>query len=262
MLHRTLGRARKRPRRAIGGAMATRMTRAFVRAGAPPSRPSTSRKGENGKKKLEEIAQGDFLTGRVRKVLEHGLVVNVKAEVDALLHQNELDKDKDRFEDFKKGQQMVARVKEVDRKRKKLQLTLRNGGYVEWRRIKARHLQQGKVYSGVVKKLKATPDEDGWLRVREAFVDIGAQCDAHLASAQGVPGVGTPVQVRILPGGTDPELVRVRRRVSAVLVADVEGEGSPQEEQQQTTPKEHPRVEEVEEEVDELDKYDYLDDIY
>lgn len=238
--------------------MATCLTRACARVGASSSRPSTSKKGGGGRKSLEEIARGEAITGRVSRVLEDGLLVNVKAEVDALLHRKELGKDTDRFEDFKKGQQLVARVKQVDRKKRTLQLTLRNGGYVEWRRTKARHLQPNKIYAGVVKKLKATPDEQGWLRVTEAFIDIGAQYDAHLATAQGVPGVGSPVQVRILPDGTDPETMRVRRRVSAELVVDEEEEKTALE----TQPKAPDEPYHEEEEEEELDKYDYLDDIY
>lgn len=238
--------------------MATCLTRACARVGASSSRPSTSKKAGGGRKSLEEIARGEAITGRVSRVLADGLVVNVKAEVDALLHRKELGKDTDRFEEFKKGQQLVARVKQVDRKKRNLQLTLRNGGHVEWRRTKARHLQPNKIYAGVVKKLKATPDEQGWLKVTEAFVDIGAQYDAHLATAQGVPGVGSPVQVRILPDGTDPETMRVRRRVSAELVVDEEREKTTLE----TQPKALNEPYHEEEEEEDLGKYDYLDDIY
>lgn len=158
-----------------------------------------------------------MLEGSVRVVLEEGVILRVRAEVDGYLPMSEMG-DWGPLEKFQRGMQVRAHVLSCNPARHELRLTLRvratssawpwrsihgaargvvgvcdaaidvkpnglqlppqRGGYVLQQRIKVEAMRAGEEYDAQVKKIVRVTDKDGWVQNGGVFVDFGCQVGA------------------------------------------------------------------------------------
>jgi ribosomal protein S1 len=132
---------------------------------------------------LGEIAQGQELKGKVRKVTLSGAIVDIGAQVDGLLHISDLgDRRITRTSDvLKEGQEITAWVKRVDLTGGRLSLTMSEPPKYTWS-----NLEPGMQVEGKVLRLERFG----------AFVDIGSETDGLVhVSEMGTGRVAKPSDV-------------------------------------------------------------------
>jgi len=150
-------------------------------------------------------------------VTDIGLIIKLRAEVDAFMHESELG-DWGPLDRFKRGTELRAPVLVCDPAGRVLKLSLKKGGYVIERKTRAEELEAGAEYAATVKKFLRTTDAEGWVGDGGAFVDLGCQFEGFLATGSGVPPAGREVTVRVLE--FDLADAKVRRRIPVELVAE------------------------------------------
>ncbi len=93
-----------------------------------PNAPRESRREEDdGKLRLRDIEEGQEFTGIVTSIVEFGAFVDIGAETDGLVHISELSDERvNRVEDVVEvGQEVKVRIIGIDRKRKRISLSMR-----------------------------------------------------------------------------------------------------------------------------------------
>jgi ribosomal protein S1 len=154
--------------------------------------------------RIEDLRPGMKLTGEVKRVELCGAFVDIGVGCDALLHISQLSREPINkvTEVVREGDKVTVWVKDVDLKKRHVNLTMLRPPRRAWRELKPGIIVDGKV-------TKLTPFG--------AFVDIGVGCDGLVHVSELAPGyvpdpadmvsVGEEVEVRIL------SVNRRRRRI-------------------------------------------------
>jgi small subunit ribosomal protein S1 len=178
------------------------------------------------KKVVKTLSKGMKLTGKVTNVTEFGAFVDIGVGRDGLVHISELrrqGRDQDSSA-ISTGDEMTVWIKDLDRKRNRISLTIR-----EPARRKLQDLKPGMVVDGEITRLVPYG----------AFVDIGLRRDGmvhvtemargYVRNPADVLTVGDVVQVKVL------EIDRKKRRV-ALSMKDLPVEGGAEEEEEEALP--------------------------
>ncbi|GAP64152.1 small subunit ribosomal protein S1 [Ardenticatena maritima] len=93
-----------------------------------PNAPRESqREADDGKLRLRDLEEGQEFTGIVTSIVDFGAFVDIGAETDGLVHISELSEERvNRVEDVVEvGQEVKVRIIGIDRKRKRISLSMR-----------------------------------------------------------------------------------------------------------------------------------------
>lgn len=175
------------------------------------------------KKIVKVLSVGMEVTGKVKRVSEYGAFVDIGVGRDGLLHISELSTNRVRKVDdlIKEGDEINVWIKELDRDKNRISLTMIAPGTKT-----IRDLAVGELVSGTVQRLTAYG----------AFVDIGLERDAmlhvkemgdgYVAKPEDVVKVGDEIEARI--SGVDARRGRVDLSLKGLRPAA--GSSSPAEE--------------------------------
>lgn len=156
------------------------------------------------KKVVKVLSVGQEVTGKVKRVSEYGAFVDIGVGRDGLLHISELSTNRVRKVDdvIKEGDEINVWIKELDREKNRISLTMIAPGT---RTI--RDLEVGELVTGTVQRLTNYG----------AFVDIGLERDAmlhvkemgdgYVAKPEDVVKVGETIEARI--SGVDARRGRI-----------------------------------------------------
>lgn len=182
-------------------------------------------------KTLADLEPGMELSGTVRSIQSYGAFVDIGVDRDGLVHISELkDGFVEKVEDVvKPGDAVTVRVKEVDRERGRISLTMRSERPARKKEPKAKRLRLKDLTEGQEVTGKVTSIVDFG-----AFVDIGATTDGlvHISElsderinkVSDVLEVGQDVKVRVL------QIDRKRNRISLTMKEQVAPEVIEEEE--------------------------------
>ena len=140
------------------------------------------------------------LHGTVSSIELFGILVDVGVGRDALLHISELNEkgNKNAGNNFEIGQAITVWVKQVEKKAKRVTLTLREPPAVDWQ-----ELEPGQVYSGKVIRIERFG----------AFVDIGAELPGLVHVREITTGrVAHPDEVVTLGEEVEAQVLGVNRK--------------------------------------------------
>ncbi|KYF72987.1 S1 RNA-binding domain-containing protein [Sorangium cellulosum] len=111
-----------------------------------------SLKEANRQRRLSELQPGDVVTGRVKRIVAYGALIDLGG-IDGLLHVNEMSYTKvsDPLVVVHKNQELTLRVKSVNRQRRKVQLSLRQMHEDPWVHVGDRYAVGARVRGRVSK---------------------------------------------------------------------------------------------------------------
>lgn len=178
------------------------------------------------KKIVKTLSEGMKLTGKVTNVTEFGAFVDIGVGRDGLVHISELRRQgKDQGSGaIGTGDEVTVWIKNLDRKRNRISLTMR-----EPARRKLKDLKPGMVIEGKVTRLVPYGVfVDIGLR-RDGMVHVTEMARGYVHDPTDVLAVGDVVQVKVL------EIDRKRRRV-ALSMKDLLVESGTEEEKEETLP--------------------------
>jgi transcriptional accessory protein Tex/SPT6 len=177
---------------------------ASAAAPAPKGRQKSKVQTLPRKKIVKVLSVGMEVTGKVKRVSEYGAFVDIGVGRDGLLHISELSTSRVRKVDdvIKEGDEINVWIKELDREKNRISLTMISPGTKT-----IRDLAVGELVTGSVQRLTSYG----------AFVDIGMERDAmlhvkemgdgYVAKPEDVVKVGDEIEARI--SGVDARRGRV-----------------------------------------------------
>jgi transcriptional accessory protein Tex/SPT6 len=177
---------------------------ASASAPAPKGRQKSKVQTLPRKKIVKVLSVGMEVTGKVKRVSEYGAFVDIGVGRDGLLHISELSTSRVRKVDdvIKEGDEINVWIKELDREKNRISLTMISPGTKT-----IRDLAVGELVTGSVQRLTSYG----------AFVDIGMERDAmlhvkemgdgYVAKPEDVVKVGDEIEARI--SGVDARRGRV-----------------------------------------------------
>ncbi len=170
------------------------------------------------KKIVKVLSVGMEVTGKVKRVSEYGAFVDIGVGRDGLLHISELSTSRVRKVDdmIKEGDEINVWIKELDREKNRISLTMISPGTKT-----IRDLSVGELVTGSVQRLTSYG----------AFVDIGMERDAmlhvkemgdgYVAKPEDVVKVGDEIEARI--SGVDARRGRVDLSLKGLRPAAASG---------------------------------------
>jgi small subunit ribosomal protein S1 len=187
-------------------------------APAPKSRQKPKVQTLPRKKIVKVLSVGMEVTGKVKRVSEYGAFVDIGVGRDGLLHISELSTSRVRKVDdmIKEGDEINVWIKELDREKNRISLTMIPPGTKT-----IRDLAVGELVTGSVQRLTSYG----------AFVDIGMERDAmlhvkemgdgYVAKPEDVVKVGDEIEARI--SGVDARRGRVDLSLKGLRPAGASG---------------------------------------
>ncbi|WP_028841713.1 S1 RNA-binding domain-containing protein [Thermodesulfobacterium hveragerdense] len=103
---------------------------------------------------VKEVEVGAVLKGKIKQVLNHGLLVEVREGVDGFIHISNLswERIEDLKERFSPGQEIMSKVLEIDLEKRKLSLSVKHLTPDPWENFVASH-KVGDLVEGVIKRI-------------------------------------------------------------------------------------------------------------
>jgi len=175
------------------------------------------------KKIVKTLSKGMKLTGKVTNVTEFGAFVDIGVGRDGLVHISELRRQgRDQGSDaIAVGDEVTVWIKDLDRKRNRISLTMREPARRELKDLKPGMVVEGKV----TRLLPYGAFIDIGLR-RDGMVHVTEMARGYVRDPADVLTVGDIVQVKVL------EIDRKKRRV-ALSMKDLPMESETEEEEQE-----------------------------
>lgn len=175
-------------------------------------------KVENDKKReqlFETLQNGDEYEGVVKKIMDFGVFVNIGV-VDGLIRLGDLSWEhiKHPSEVIKEGQKVAVYVMEVDRKKKRVRLGLKDKGANPWDTV-VDDFNIGQSYEGEVVRVK---DFGAFVALKngiEGLVHISQLADHHVKATADVVKAGDKVTVKVLNIDKDQQRIRLSMREEA-----------------------------------------------
>ncbi|KUJ98096.1 MAG: 30S ribosomal protein S1 [Thermodesulfobacterium sp. 37_54] len=106
---------------------------------------------------VEEVEVGAVVKGKIKQVLNHGLLVEVREGVEGFIHVSNLswERIENLKEKFSPGQEVIAKVLEINPEKRKLSLSVKHLTPDPWENFVASH-KIGDVVEGVIKRMAST----------------------------------------------------------------------------------------------------------
>jgi len=204
---------------------------------APSPAPATKEKGRHKvqtlprKKIVKVLSVGMEVTGKVKRVSEYGAFVDIGVGRDGLLHISELSTSRVRKVDdmVKEGDEITAWIKELDRDKNRISLTMIAPGTKT-----IRDLQVGELVTGTVQRLT---NYGAFVNIgleRDAMLHVKEMGDGYVAKPEDVVKVGEEIEARI--SGVDARRGRIDLSLKGLRAAAPAVESSTAEREEAYAP--------------------------
>jgi len=192
---------------------------------APSPAPATKEKAKQKvqtlprKKIVKVLTVGMEVTGKVKRVSEYGAFVDIGVGRDGLLHISELSTARVRKVDdmVKEGEDITVWIKELDRDKNRISLTMIAPGTKT-----IRDLQVGELVTGTVQRLT---NYGAFVNIgleRDAMLHVKEMGDGYVAKPEDVVKVGEEIEARI--SGVDARRGRIDLSLKGLRAAPPAGE--------------------------------------
>ncbi len=193
---------------------------------------------KRGQELLAQIKEGDIVAGRVTSITDFGAFVDIGG-VDGLIHISEMSwgRVKHAKDVLKVGQEVEVYVLKVDRKHKRIGLSLRRLQPEPWSQV-SENLAIGQVVDGVITKLTNFGAFSEILPGVEGLIHISEMADYHVNHPKEVVRPGQKVRVRILRIDTDEKRIGLSLKQAEekeYIDLDWDVAGSEEEEEETTS---------------------------
>lgn len=183
----------------------------------------TGKDSEAPVSRIDDLKPGMEVTGKVSRTNLHGAFIDIGMDVEGFMHISMLKRSPiDRVEDvLKVGQEIKAWVQTVDKKQKRLELSMVRPVTVKWSDLAPGMLLKGKVVR--LESFGAFVDVG---TVRPGLVHVSEMSDEYVANPSQLVTVGDEVQVTVIAVDSNKRQIRLSMKVEEAEVIDEE---TPQE---------------------------------
>ncbi len=156
----------------------------------------------------EELKEGDIITGKVSRIVDYGVFIEVDEGIEGLVHRNELSWDKKWNNNFNVGDEVKAKILHIDPQKRRISLSIRRAMPEPWGSVDREFLVNS-VVEGVVTGIT---DFGAFVRLKEGVEGLIHVSDFSWDTSEKPQfKVGDKLKVKIL--SVDKE----RKRISLGL---------------------------------------------
>ena len=167
------------------------------------------------KKVVKKLAVGQQMRGKIKRVADFGAFVDIGVGRDGLVHISELSYDRvNKVSDVvSEGQEVDVWIKELDRERNRISLTMRKPPEVD-----VATLQPDQIVEGTISRIVAYGAFVDIGTGREALLHIREMADGYVKNPADVVSVGAKVQARVIK--VDPKTRQVDLSIKVLVSHD------------------------------------------